>query len=290
MLHKLKYTQEQREKKAFYCSDYGKAEIDLYFAFAGETPTNPPIWSDTLKWAAGKGVEMAMLDILKDNGITAREYIQEEHGRVEMVREGVQINGYIDAMTNGDLATNFDLEPDCPIEIKSINNKNTIDIAKYERGEPRENYVGQLACYMDFLGKDTGYLFVSSIDGLSTFIFECKRNGDVFTCGNTKVDINKEYKRWSDLYTGYVQKNTIPPVTCRYKIPVEEIKWESVSKNDISKARNNNKVIGDPDSWQIQYSPWKNKILELQGVVPGYSEEELKRINELTKGYTTWTS
>lgn len=289
MINKLKYKSEQKLKDAFYCSDYDKMEIELYFSFVGEPYTNPPQWYETLKWGAGKGVEEAMLGILKENGITRADYIQEEHGRVDMEREGIVVHGYMDAMTNGERAKEFDLEPDCPIEIKSINNKNSVDIAKYEKGYPRESYVGQLASYMEFTGKETGYLFVASIDGLKTFMFECKKVGDgEYLCGSTRVNIKNEYKRWSQVYNDYIKEGKRPEISCRYKIPVEEVDWSTVSKGDISKARNNAKVIGDEGSWKIQYSNWKDKILEIQGATLGYDQRELDIIREKTKGYTTW--
>lgn len=282
----LEYKETTKKKESFYCSDYGKLDLDLYFALKGEPKTNPPKWNDTLKWGAGKGVEMALLDLLKSNGITAQDYVQETHGRVEMIRE-VSIHGYIDAMTTGEKVAEFGLEAGCPIEIKSINNANKFDISKYESENPRENYVGQLAMYMDFLGKNRGYLFVASIDGLHTFFFECRRVKDrVFKCGNTQVDLDKEYKRFKDIYETF-QKDTPPACDIRYKIPVEEIDWKSVSVTDIAKARKGQKVIGDKDSWLIGYSSWKDKIIEMQGAKVGYDEKEIEYIISNTKGYTS---
>ena len=276
MLDKLKYKQEIREKNAFYASDYGKPLLDLYFGFIGTPPTNPPKWYETLKWGAGNGVEKAILDIFKSNGIVQEDYDQKEHGRIEIQREGVRINGYIDAKK----------KDGTPIEVKSINNANRFDVLKYERNQPRENYVGQLSIYMDALGMDIGNLFVSSIDGLNIFWFDCKKDGLQFTCGETKVDLDKEYKRWAKLYNDNVLNKTLPDIwEYRYKTPVEKIDWRSLSATDISKARNGAKVIGD---YQISYSPWKNLIIEMQGDSLGYTQKELDYILESTKGYTTW--
>lgn len=284
---KLKYEIPARDKTAFYCSDFGKLDIDLYFAFTNTPRTNPPEWFDTLKWGAGKGVELALLDRLKENGIVNAEYNQDVDGRVDFKREGIEIHGYIDAMTTGDNLADFGLEAGCPIEIKSINNANKFDIAKYETENPRDNYVGQLAVYMDFLGKETGYLFVASIDGLHTFFFECKKVMDgVYKCGNTQVNVNDEYKRWANVLER-VKDKQIPECPIRYKLPINEIDWTKLSTTDISKARNGSKVIGDPDSWKISYSDWKDLIVSLQGASVGYSEQELETIINLTKGYTS---
>lgn len=278
ILDTLTYKSETKEKKYFYASDFGKPILDTYLKFKGVPETNPPKWFETLKWGAGKGVEMSMLEILKQNGIVAQDYNQEEHGGFKMERNGVTISGYMDAI-HKDLGV--------PIEIKSINNKNEFDIRNYENGYPRENYVGQLAIYMDNLGVDTGFLFVSSVDGLNTFWFECKRVGDgLYQCGNVTVDLNEQYRVWGKLYNEYVLKDVEPsPFQYIYKKDIEKIDWKSLSSSDISKARTGKKVIGD---WQITYSPYKDLIIKKQGAELGYSLAELERINELTKGYTTW--
>lgn len=277
MLNKLKYIPEKREKGAFYASDFGKPLLDLYFAFSGTEQTNPPKWYDTLKWGAGNGVETSILNIFKSNGVVAEDYDQKEHGRIEIEREGIRIHGYIDAIKK-DTGT--------PIEIKSINNANRFDVRKYEMNLPRENYVGQLSIYIDALGLDSGNLFVSSIDGLNRFWFDCVRDGLKFKCGETEVDLEAEYKRWSKLYHEHVVKGVAPDIwEYRYKIPVEEVNWKGLSKTDISKARNNQKVIGD---WQVQYSPWKDLIIELQGETLGYTDKEIAYIKEVTTGFSNW--
>ena len=276
-LSEFKLKQDRKEKKAFYASDFGKPALDLYLAFKLVEPTNPPKWNEILKWGAGKGVEESMLKILKDSGFVQEDYDQKVHGRIEIEREGIKINGYIDAITKDGL----------PIEIKSINNKNQFDISKYEDGKPRENYVGQLAIYMDALNVDTGYLLVASIDGLNYFLFECKKIGErKYKCKDTEVDLDKEYSRWSSLYNENITKDKIPDIfTKLYKYSIEKINWKEQSKTNISKARNNQKVIGD---WEVVFSPWCDKIIELQGGKRGYSNEELLKIREATSGYTTW--
>ena len=274
-LSEFKLKQEKREKKAFYSSDFGKPLLDLYFSFKGIDATNPPKWNETLKWGAGKGVEESMLKILKDSGFVDETYDQKIDGRIEIEREGIRINGYIDAKTKDGL----------PIEIKSINNKNQFDIAKYEDGKPRENYVGQLATYMDALNVDVGYLLVASVDGLNYFLFECNKTGErKYKCKDTEVDLDIQYKRWARLFKENIEKDITPqPTEYIYKHDVSTLDWSKVSKTAISKARNNHAVIGD---FQITYSPWADKIIEMQGVKRGYDEEELKIIKEKTAGYS----
>lgn len=275
MITDLKIKFEDREKKAYYASDTGKADLDLFFGFMGVPQSNPAKWYETLKWGAGKGVEEAMLKVLKDSDIVPEDYDQKEHGRIEIEREGIRINGYIDAKT----------KEGKPIEIKSVNNANKWDIDKYARGYPKENYVGQLAIYLDALDLEHGYLFVSSIDGLNRFWFDCRKVGHrKYQCGEIVVDLDPIYKHWAELYKNNVETKTMPDIwQYKYKHPVEEIDWTAISNDKISKARTNKAVVGD---WQILYSPWKDKIIELQGATKGYSEEEVAKIKDLTKGYS----
>ena len=70
-----------------------------------------------------------------------------------------------------------------------------------------------------------------------------------------------------------------------YKTPVHEIDWHKVSKDKISKARNNQAVIGD---FQLLYSAYKDLWIEKQGATLGYTPDELAYIRDVTTGYTTW--
>lgn len=284
MIPEFKIKFERHEKKGFHASDYGKPAFDLYHSFKGTEPTNPARWNDTLKWGAGKGVELQMIRVLKDTGIVDEAWDQDKEPTYEMERSGIKVRMKIDAI----VGNNEMLGAGSPIEIKSINNKNSYDIRSYADGKPRENYVGQLAIYMDYLNKDLGYLFVASVDGLSYFWLACRKVSDkVYQCGQVTVDLNKEYARWADL-KAMVDNNLEPSVTeyGRYKIPLAEIDWKKLSISEIAKARAGEKVIGDPEAWKILYSPYKDLILKEQGVTAGYTDEEINIIKGLTKGYS----
>lgn len=277
MLEGLKYEEIPKKRERFYASDFDKPTLDLYFSWTDEPKTNPPKWFETLKWGAGNGVEDAMLKILKMNGIVDEDYDQKEHGGFKIVREGITISGYTDAR-------NKEGEP---IEIKSINNANTQGIREYENGYPRHNYVGQLAIYLDALGKEKGYLFASSIDGLHRFWFECKRvRPGVYKCANVTVDVYEEYRRWAKLLKENIEPRVMPDVfQYVYKYPVDQIDWTKLGAGKISSARTGKAVVGD---WELGWSDWKNRIVELQGSTLGYTNAELEIILEKTAGYTTW--
>ena len=269
-LTKIVYKQDRKPKLAFYSSDYGKLEADLWCALKNIPPTNPPEWHDYFKMETGKAIEMKFLEILKQNGQIPKTYVQETDGRVDFVRNGVTIHGYIDAKTNEGL----------PVEIKTLNNANKWAVADYEANKPRENYVGQLAIYMDSLGVNQGQLIAFTIDGLNRFVFTCQHLHDrVYKCGDIEVDLEKEYQRWASIKS--MVDNDIEPNwnECRYKIPIEEIKWSEMETAEIKKAMLGEKVIGG--GWEVNYSPYKDLILEKQGATLGYTDQERKRIGEL---------
>ena len=153
-------------------------------------------------------------------------------------------------------------------------------------GKPRESYLKQLAIYMDFKEAKEGRLIYMDRGTGEMFEFVLLRDGTVFKCMNVEFDIADTYKRWARLYKNNIVPKIEPKSEYRYKIPIEEIDWTSVSKSEISKARNNHKVIGD-HPWAINYSPYKDLIIQREGTHAGYSEEELKLIKELTAGYTS---
>lgn len=279
-LDKLTVKHSDRRRVNFYASDFGRSDLDIYFSFTNEPKTNAAEWFQTLKWGAGLGVEEKLLRILKDSGYVPEEYDQKKHGRILIEREGVSIAGYIDAATTLD-------ETGIPIEIKSINNKNSVDIRKYATGYPRESYVGQLAVYMDARNVNMGYLFVASVDGLSYFLFKATRLKDGrVKCGKVTVNPADFYKRVSKLKKDHIDLKKMPDVNqYLYKYPVDTLNWKEVPVASIAKARQNKKVIGD---FQIVFSDWKDKIIKLQKTKKGYSNAELKIILEKTKGYSTW--
>lgn len=281
MLERLVTKNRSQERTGVHASDFGKPGLDLYFRMTGVEQTNPPEWYEKLKWGAGLGVEKELLQVLKDSKIVPEEYDQDVHGVVEKTIDGVLFTGHMDGNTSLDQTGE-------PIEIKSINNKNAFDIEKYKNSNPRENYVGQLAMYLYLTGAKKGHLFVASVDGLHRFYFECNDLGDGrYKCGNVIVNISREVSRLIKIYKENVLTNTMPDVNEKiYKFPVDQIDWRSISKDKISKARNNKAVIGD---WEVQYSNWKDKIISLQGTTPGYTPQELELINTKTAGYSNWS-
>jgi len=299
MIPVLTYSEEKREKTACSPSDSGKLECDIWLNLKGVEPTNPTKWNDTLRMEAGKAIELQMIKVLKMNGVIAEDYDQDKIPTTEIEREGIKIRMKFDAVCKeAVLKVQDSLMPNTesiqihegePLEVKSVNNKNSFDIQDYIDGKPRENYVTQLAMYCDALGKDRGHLFVSTIDGLNYFWFECIKVGEgKYKCGNVEVDITKEYKRFAEIWNKF--KNDIEPNWFEeiYKTPVDQIDWTKVSKSKIGDARNNHRVIGSEGQYKILYSNYTDLILQKQGIEKrGYSEEELAIIKKATEGYSS---
>lgn len=295
----LKYTIEKRERTSMYASDAGKLAVDVILELQKVEQTNPANWNDTLKWEAGKSIELQLIKVLKENKVIDPDYDQEKEEATQIERLGVPIRMRFDAKVIGggaqlameewDVPTGQrmqELGEGEPIEVKSINNANKFDIQKYIESNPRENYVQQLSIYMDALNKDRGHLMVSSIDGLHFFYFTCNKVGDgIYECGKTRVDLNEVYAKFKEIWDNKDKEPNWGEI--RYKLPIDEIDWTKLSTTAIGDVRNGRKVVGDIDQWKLLYSPYLNLILEKQNVKRGYNDSELEMIKELTKGFSS---
>jgi len=293
-----KETEEHKAKETLYPTDNSKLEADILLELRGVQPTNPSKWNDTLRQEAGKAVEMQMIKVLKQNGVIDELYDQDNLPSTKIERMGVPISMRFDAQAKeSTLKLDSTIFPQGqeikitkgePIEIKTINNNNSFDIQKYIEGMPRESYITQIAIYMDALNKDIGHLFASTIDGLNYFWFQVKHIGNlIFQADKITIDLNKVYERYAKIWKKY--KENVEPDWFEeiYKLPVEQVNWTSLSSTKITEARNNRRVIGSENSWKINYSPYRDLILEKQGInQKGYTESEILKIKELTKGFS----
>jgi hypothetical protein len=265
---------ERHAKNSYWCGEAETPVFDLYHKWIGTPPTNPMDAEKFIVFSAGKMMETSLVSTLTKMGLV-KEMTGDEQARVEMTRQGIPVTGYIDAIfTNGN-----------PLEVKSF--YGDYQAKELRSGKPRESYLKQLAMYMDFLGKDNGKLIYMDRGTGEMFEFDLVRTSDLkYKCLNVEFDLDDTYKRWARLYNNNIVPRKEPSAwENRYKIPVQEIDWSKVSNADISKARNNHKVIGD--GWKINYSSYKNLILDRQGTVAGYTKEELDYIIKITRGYSS---
>lgn len=269
----LESTEEQKEKKSFWASEAETPLFDLFHKWMGTKPTDPPDAEKKMIFVAGKMMELSLVETLDKMGLINKP--DEKQHRVEMEREGVPVSGYIDVLfkdgTVGEIKTYY----------------GDYQSRDLQAGKPKESYLKQLAIYMDYLKAKQGKLIYLHRGTGEMYEFILDRHDTIFTCRDIKFDIKDTYKRWAKLYQENILPHIEPKSEYRYKKPLVEINWRKLSKTDIQKARNNQKVIGD-HPWAIQYSPFKQLVLQREGVEAGYNELELKVIEELTKGYTTW--
>ncbi len=292
---------EKRARRSMHASDCEKMGVDILLSLKSVPETNPNEWNDYLRMASGKGVELKMIEVLKQNGAVEKDFDQDKVDATELIYKGMPIRMRFDARVKDGGAvikaegtvlpnsTDIVLNPGEPIEIKTINNANDMDIQRYITGNPRSSYVKQLAVYMRALGLKRGHLFVAAIDGQNYFWFVCEETEEgVYKCGETVVNLTEELER---LYKIWQYKDTEIPNELWfeeiYKLPIDQIDWSKLSVSRISNVRNNRYVVGSENKWKIDYSPWKKIILEKQGVVPGYSDEEIETIKSLTAGYSS---
>ncbi len=276
--------EEKREKKSFWASECETPLFDLYHKWIGTEPTNPLDLNGIMIMNTGKMLELSLVEILEKKGIAK---IIDEQTRVEFELEeyGIKVSGYVDAI----------LQNDIPLEIKTF--YGDYQERDLQMGKARSSYMKQLAIYMYYLKASKGILLYINRGNGNMYQFDLLRQGTKFRLVKKRdeygriidaedvFDLADTFKRWADLYKNHIVPKIEPKSEFRYKIPVNEIDWNTISKTDISKARNNQKVIGD--SWQVAYSAYKDLIIEREGSTLGYSDEELAIIKEKTKGYTS---
>jgi len=261
--------EEPHDKTTFWASESETMSFEIYHRWIGTPPTNPIKADKQVLMNAGKMLEESLVHKWQKAGVAKAQ--QENQIRVELTRKGAPISGYVDAVhVDG-----------YPIEVKSF--YGYYQKRDLEQRNARTSYLKQLCVYMDALNQEKGKLFYMERGDGTMFEFDVVRNSQYkFTCGHIHIDMEEVYDRWAKLYTDYILKEIEPPIAYRYKIPPSEIDWSKQSKADIKKARANQKVIGD-HPWAIQYSGYKDLILERQGTTPGYTDEELELIKKYTQ-------
>lgn len=293
---------QRRPKQSFWASETEALNFDLYHKWIGTPPTNPIEPEKMLMFQSGLMIEQAIVNQLDGMGL-----VSDRQKRIEMTRCDVPITGYIDAVVYSDEVNEIVREelkqrPELrrlveqiakitpvPLEVKTFYG----DWAERElqQGTVKLNHAKQLAIYLDalqlpfgvllYMNRGTGALYQFLLQSLGNFTYQIISANPAVQ----KFNLLETYERWKELYVNHIIPKVEPKCEERYKIPITEIDWTKVSKTDISKARNNQKVIGD--GWRVAYSPYKNLILKQQNTALGYTEDELIAIREATKGYSS---
>tara|TARA_Y100000593_G_scaffold49298_1_gene92900 strand:+ start:1425 stop:2261 length:837 start_codon:yes stop_codon:yes gene_type:complete len=262
--------ERDKKKDTFWASESETMLFEIYHRWKGTEATNPIRAEAQVLMNAGKMMEEALVEQWTAAGMVQKH---EDQIRIRMDRLGVPISGYIDALhVDG-----------YPIEVKTFYGYH--QIKELEKGKARESYLKQLAIYMDALNQDKGKLFYMERGNGRMFEFTLHRvNEKEFLCGDIGFNLHKTYERWQDLYTNYILPSQEPEPDYLYKIPPSQVDWSKVPKADIKKARANQKVIGD-HAWAVNYSGYKDLILQRQGVEPGYTIEELLEVKKYSEAF-----
>jgi len=289
-------------KKSFWPSETESNVFDIYHKWMGSPVSNPIPAESRMMFQTAKLLETAYCNIFRDMGI-----LVSDQGRVDMMREDIRISGYIDAIIYE--GSKQEIEKLKQVEKMSISQEDKkilkgiigldikevpVEIKSYygsykdkelREGKAQTSHLKQLAIYMDSLDTDRGYLFYLDRGAGTSYQFIVNRKGDKFTCNSQEFNLTPIYKKWKRLYNNNILKKVEPKSEYKYKFNIDTLDWKSQTKNAISQARNGHKVIGD---WQARYSSYFKLLIDREKTTEGYTEDELKKIAEVTKGYTAW--
>jgi len=269
-----------KEKTSFWASESETMAFEIYHRWMKTPPTNPIDEEKMMMLKMRKLTEDAIVFYIKKTGKMIERLTNDERCFFEWGPNKVPISGYPDLGI-------LDNKEEIIIEVKTYyGGKQHADI---RIGKIKESYLKQLATYMYHFKIKHGILLMVNQGTGERFEFELynvKRNPYHFICPDNTVEINLEatFKRWEKIWVENIIPKVEPAIEYQYKYDIEKINWDEISDSAIRKARNNQAVIGD---WQVKYSDYKDLIIKKQGTVAGYTLDELKRIKELTAGYST---
>jgi hypothetical protein len=305
----------KRKKTSFWASDCKKTMAELYWAWIDEPETNPCEAETLIMFKAAKLFELAIMEKMVKFGLAAdlendevvaalgvnlaenKDEFGKRQARMEMEREFVPVTGYLDGLTTtGE-----------PIEVKSYYSaKVDRDLANGK--PPSEHYLHQLAVYMDFLGKDRGYLvsvnrstgaiFFNELVHLGGLVYSCGEHSDAllgeesddeghfgdddegFVGETTVFDLSLEYKRWRKLFEDNIHPRKEPPLDYEYRPEITRELLGNYPVDKIKKAIKGQRVLSD-HRWRPQYSRWKNLWIKKECEAKGFaSEADLCRYTE----------
>jgi len=269
-----------KEKTSFWASETETMAFDIYHRWMKTDPTNPMDEEKMMMLKMRKLTEDAVVFYLQKSGQVIDRLTNQERCYFEWGPKKVPISGY------PDLGLLYEGE-EIIVEVKTYyGGKQHSEI---RIGKIKEAYVKQLAIYLYHFKIKHGVLLMINQGTGERFefdIYNVEGNPYHFICPDNEIEVNLEdtFKRWEKIYVNNILKKKEPKIEYQYKYDIENIDWENTPAGTISSARNNKAVIGD---WQVKYSDWKDLIVKKQGTTLGYTPEELKRIRELTAGYST---
>ncbi len=272
----------EKKKTSFWASETDKMAFDIYHCWKGTPKTDPITEEKLLMLKMRKLTEEAIVSFLRRSGRLVETLTNKERTFFEWGPNKVPISGYSDA----GIVLDEGADP-AIIEIKTY--YGTKQHSEIRVGKVRVGYLQQLAIYLFHRKMKHGILLMVNQGTGEKFEFDLwqhpERGEGHYICPDNEIefDLLETFRRWETIYVENILKDIEPAIEYVYKRDIEKIDWNAVSADAIRKARGNHAVIGD---WQCKYSDYKTLIAERQGTTLGYTEAELKRIRELTTGYS----
>lgn len=268
-------------KSSFWATDSLRPMNEIYWRWKGVPETNPIDDEKLSMFTVANLYEDDTIKSLSEMGICCLPTEDNKFGLplkrnqyyMSMERLGVPITGNMDGMTHDGL----------PVEIKT-HGFDAVD-SMFDRGEPpNDNYLHQLAIYMDFLSVDKGFIVQRNRSNGRIFFFDVHRTDEYcFECNGYKFNLLDMYEKWADLYHNYIVKDIEPPLEYEYRPHITKELLDNYAPDKIVLAIKGKRVLSD-HNWRPQYCNWKDlwiqREMEIKGVdnvndLLTYSEEEV---------------
>jgi len=286
-----------RDRRGFYASSSLDCLRDSFWKWKGEPITNPDDTQSIMRMSIGKWIEEGLKrDVFMQLHREGEHFLGDE---VAVGGSSPDWNGYLDVLMASRSDTEGEQAKRYVVEIKTAQGIGADILARELK--PKEGYCIQIGLYLKDLHekgvtKDgcLYYVLLSNNYYGSFLSFNCRYLPE--TCEVEVYEVNtswgvskklsvrhnlqkKALDRWNKLLT-YIEKDETPPPDYEYKYDVKGEKVNAVSDYQLEKAIKGEKILGD---WQVAYSRYKNKQLEIDGITPGYTEEEISYLKELYK-------
>lgn len=285
-----------RDNRGWYASALTSNARDLYWKATGEPETNPTDIVGHCRMLAGKSIEEGLTKYVLENthwfGI--HSYGGEQ---ISVGGSNPSVNGYLDGLLVERKGDTFGTPMVMEVKLKTGYGAEMFK----QSYDPGENYLAQLGYYLRDLSEkgitNQGFFlfFLASDKSWGEMVqVDCHyENGVVYATkarhiDGTEKDINFSLEldpileRLRGLEEA-IEKKELPPAEHFYKKPLTPELVAGLSDAHLRKAIKGEKIIGD---WQIAYSSYKDKHIELEGSSREYTESELQILkDELKRRY-----
>lgn len=275
-----------RDFTGFWATDAGKCSRDLYWRMIGEPITDPMDFKGHVNTSLGSITE----EIFKRRWLSKLG----PYG-VHVIDEQISVGGsnppwqgYVDMVLAYKEGSEWIKEA---VEFKTCWGRGADFV--YQNRSPKEDHILQLGLYLkDFEDKQIPithgslvYLLISSnpdVTGI-VLVFPVQYKNGFAVCdtmyspnGETKIkpvklSVTKVLEKFSKVMLA-AQNKKCPAPDYVYKYPLTPELLKETKDWALKAAIEGKKVLGD---YQPSYSSYKKKILEVDGITPEYTEEEI---------------